>query len=272
MKDRSAPTRCLAYTPPLARDTYVPALFSLLFLWTCAAFGTAQAQGAVGFRSGFTEGNGIPPRGRVDVDYGSSVLDASGVRGILAGEVTAHVPVRRRVGIRLHLNSYSRITTPQTTMAGREDMGIGAAFSIVENHGWRPSAALLSRVDVPSGSLPGQGTAWHPTMKMALSWRLPSKLTLASNLGVAAPGPRGDQYAQYFGSLWLGRPVAGRLGSFAEVFAFDREARTGPSTRYVRGGLTLLVRNTLHIDVHASTQISNAVSRRIFGIGAKHRL
>lgn len=272
MRSRTARARCLTYTPLLAREVRILSLFSLLLLSSFAAFGAAGAQGTVGFRSGFTEGNGIPPRGRVDVDYGSSVLEANGVRGFLAGEVTAHVPMTRRIGVRVHLNSYSRITTPQSTVAGREDMGIGTAFNVSENHGWRPSAALLTRVDVPSGSLPGQGTAWRPTMKAALSWRLPSRVTLASNFGVAIPGARGEQFTQHFGSLWLGRPVAGRIGSFAEIFAFDREARAGASTRYVRGGLTLLVRNTLHVDLHASTQLTGVAPRRMFGIGAKHRL
>lgn len=260
------------YTPLLARDVSVLSLCSLLLFATLAAFGAAGAQGTVGFRSGFTEGNGIPPHNRVDVDYGSSILEADGVRGFLAGEITAHVPMTRRMGVRVHLNSYSRIVTPQSTVAGREDMGIGTAFNVTDNSGWRPSAALLTRVDVPSGSLPGQGTAWRPTIKVALSWRLPARVTLASNLGVAIPGARGDQFTQHFGSVWLGRPLAGRLGSFAELFAFDREARTGPPTRHVRGGLTLLVRNTLHVDVHASTQLAGAAHRRTFGIGAKHRL
>ena len=154
MRNRTARARCLTFTPPLAREVRILSLFSLLLLFSFAAVGSAGAQGTVGFRSGFTEGNGIPPRGRVDVDYGSSVLEANGVRGFLAGEGTAHVPMTRRMGVRVHLNSYSRITTPQSTVAGREDMGIGTAFNVSENHGWRPSAALLTRVDGAHGSAP----------------------------------------------------------------------------------------------------------------------
>jgi hypothetical protein len=208
----------------------------------------------------------------VDLDYGSSATNAAGIWGFTAGEVTAHVPMTRRFGVRLHFNSYTWVKTPQATVAGREDMGIGTALALRDNVGWRPATALLTRVDVPSGSLPGQGNAWRPTVKAALAWRLPAGIGLASNLGVAVPGTHGARFTQTFGSLWLGRTIKGPVGSFAELFAFDREARTGPSTRYARGGLTVLVTNSFHLDLNASTQFGTSTPRRSFGVGVKHRL
>jgi hypothetical protein len=121
------------------------------------------AQGSVGFRSGFTEGNGIPPRGRVDVDYGGSAIDAGRMRAYTAGEVVAHIPLSRRAGLRLHVNSYAWVTTPQARATGREDIGVGSAFIVRSNAGWRPATALLTRIDLPSGSLPGVGNGWRPT-------------------------------------------------------------------------------------------------------------
>ncbi|AMW05591.1 hypothetical protein GEMMAAP_13790 [Gemmatimonas phototrophica] len=237
-----------------------------------ATVGDVSAQGVVGFRSGFTEGNGIPPRSRVDLDYGSSATNAAGTWGFTAGEVTAHVPMTRRFGMRLHFNSYTWVRTPQATVAGREDMGIGTALRVRDNVGWRPATALLTRVDMPSGSLPGQGNAWRPTVKAALAWQLPAGVSLASNLGLAVPGSQGARFTQAFGSLWFGRNVKGPVGSFAEVFAFDREARSGPATRHVRGGLTVLVTNSFHLDLNASTQFGTPAPRRSFGLGVKHRL
>lgn len=248
------------------------AALGVTLLAALAAPRTLQAQSPVGFRSGFTEGNGIPPRGRVDVDYGSSVSAAGNTRGYTAGEVVAHVPLSRRFGLRLHLNSYAWVRTPQTQVAGREDMGIGTALNVRPNVGWRPAAALLTRMDVRSGSLPGQASAWRPTVKVALGWRLPTGVTLTSNIGLSALDARGDRYTQQFGSLWLGRNITGRYGAFTEVFAFSREGPSGPSTRYVRGGVTVLVTNSMHLDVNASTQLSSAGARRTLGIGMKHRM
>lgn len=272
MTNRVSTARPVAHTPPTSRTPHTPSLRRLVAIALFITAGEAGAQDAVGFRSGFTEGNGIPPRGRVELDYGTSVTDAAGSRGFTAGEVTAHVPLTRRFGMRLHFNSYTRIKTPQATVAGREDMGIGTAFKVRANVGWWPATALLTRIDVPSGSLPGQGNAWRPTAKVALAWQLPAGVTLASNIGVAVPGSHGSRFTQHFGSLWLGRGITERVGSFAEVFAFDREARTGPSTRHVRGGLTVLVTNSFHVDVNASALLGSAASRRSFGIGVKHRL
>ena len=243
-----------------------------LALLVLAPSQNAAAQGTVGFRSGFTEGNGVPPRGRVDVDYGTSALDAGSMRQYTAGEVTAHVPVTQRFGVRLHLNSYAWIDTPQDDAAGREDMGVGTSFILRPNAGWRPATAVLTRLDVPSGSLPGRANTWRPTAKVALAWRIPAGVTVASNIGLSSLAANDRRYTQRFGSLWLGRNVTRRLGSFAEVFAFDREAPSGPSTRFMRGGVTVLLTNAIHLDVNASTQIGAAVPRRAVGIGVKHRM
>jgi len=230
------------------------------------------AQGSVGFRSGFTEGNGIPPRGRVDVDYGGSAIDAGRMRAYTAGEVVAHIPLSRRAGLRLHVNSYAWVTTPQARATGREDIGVGSAFIVRSNAGWRPATALLTRIDLPSGSLPGVGNGWRPTVKVALGWRLPAGVALSSNIGLATIDVQGDRYTQQFGSLWLGRNITRRLGSFGEVFAFDREAQSGPSTSYLRGGFTVLITKAIHLDLNASTQLGSAAPRRTLGIGVKHRM
>ena len=256
----------------IARGSRAIAVVGLALLVVLAAPNTSIAQSPVGFRSGFTEGNGIAPRGRVDVDYGSSVSTAGDTRSVTAGEVVAHVPLSGRFGLRLHFNSYAWVRTPQAQVAGREDMGIGTALNVRPNVGWRPATALLTRLDVRSGSLPGEASPWRPTVKVALGWRLPAGVTLASNIGLAALDTRGDRYTQHFGSLWLGRTITGRVGSFAEAFAFSREARSGPSTRYVRGGVTVLVTNRMHLDVNASTQLGSAGERRTLGIGMKHRM
>jgi hypothetical protein len=264
---------CIAHIADrFAAGSRAIAVLGVTLLAALAAPNTSQAQSPVGFRSGFTEGNGIPPRGRVDVDYGSSVIAAGAARSVTAGEVVAHVPLSQRFGLRLHLNSYAWVRTPQAQVAGREDMGIGTALNVRPNVGWRPATALLTRMDVRSGSLPGQSSAWRPTVKVALGWRLPTGVTLTSNIGVAALDTQGDRYTQQFGSLWLGRNITGRFGSFAEVFAFSREARSGPSTRYVRSGITVLVTNGMHVDVNASTQLGSAEARRTLGIGVKHRM
>jgi Putative MetA-pathway of phenol degradation len=232
----------------------------------------AAAQGAVGFRSGFTEGNGIPPRGKMDVDYGSSVANIGGARSYTAGEVVAHVPLSRRFGLRLHLNSYAWVNTGTTQFSGREDMGVGAAFALRASNGWRPAAALLTRVDLPNGSLSRRGPVSRPTLKAALAWRLPMGVAMASNIGLASLYAADDHYTQRFGSLWLGRQITRRVGGFTEVFAFDREAPSGPSTRYARAGITVLVTNAIHLDVNASTQLGGASPRRTLGLGAKHRM
>jgi hypothetical protein len=255
-----------------AGGSFTIAVLGVTLLAALAAPNTSIAQSPVGFRSGFTEGNGIPPRGRVDVDYGSSVSAAGAARSVTAGEVVAHVPLSRRLGLRLHFNSYAWVRTPQAQVAGREDMGIGTALNVRPNVGWRPATALLTRMDVRSGSLPGEASAWRPTVKVALGWRLPTGVTLTSNIGLAALNTRGERSTQHFGSLWLGRTITGRVGSFAEAFAFSREARSGPSTRYVRGGVTVLVTNRMHLDVNASTQLGSAGERRTLGIGMKHRM
>lgn len=230
-----------------------------------------QAQTAVGFRSGFTEGTGIPPRGAVELDYGSSVTSAGDTRTYAVGELTAHIPLAQRAGLRLHLNSYTWIASPGATATGREDLGIGSALTLRETRAWRPMVALLTRLDAPSGSLPNRAREWRPAARFALAWQLPAGVALASNIGVALPSDHGTRFTQRYGSVWLARSVSRRVGSFGEVVAFDRASRSTASIYVLRGGISVLVSDALHVDLHASTQHGGAGPRRTMGVGLKER-
>ncbi|GAB1343451.1 transporter [Gemmatimonas sp.] len=231
----------------------------------------AHAQSPVGFRSGFTEGTGIPPRGSIEADYGSSVTRSGDTRTLTAGEVTVHIPLARQFGVRVHLNSYNWTTSPAGTVEGREDIGFGTATAFRAARDWHPMVALLTRLDTPSGSLAGRAHALRPAAKIVLAWQLPAGVTLASNLGVARPGDHGTRFTQRFGSVWIARGFTPRIGSFSEVVLTDRERSAGPSTTVLRGGLTLRASHTVHVDLHASTQLGGAQPRRTLGLGVKER-
>lgn len=230
-----------------------------------------QAQGNVGFRSGFTEGTGIPPRGAVDLDAGSSVTAVGSTRTFAAGELTAHIPLATRFGLRVHLNSYTWVASRGAVTTGREDVGFGTATTLRDTRGWRPMIALLTRMDAPTSNLTNRVHEWRPLAKFALAWQLPAGFALASNLGVAHLSDHGTRFTQTFGSAWVARRFSPRIGSFSEIVAADREQRFGRPTYVLRSGVTLLATRAVHIDVHASTQLGASSPRRTFGVGLKER-
>jgi hypothetical protein len=187
------------------------------------------------------------------------------------GRSRSSVPLAKRVGLRLHLNSYTWIASPGATATGREDLGIGTATVLRESRAWRPMVALLTRLDAPSGTLPSRARAWRPAARLALAWQLPAGVALASNIGLALPSDQGARFSQRYGSLWLARSLSRRVGSFTEVVAFDRESRSAASTVLLRGGITVLASHRLHVDLHASTQRGGAGPRRTVGVGLKER-
>jgi hypothetical protein len=91
---------------------------------------------------------------------------------------------------------------------------------------------------------------------------------------VVEAGRDGDlpQKTGGFASVWLSRHLAGPFGAYAEVFGSNRERPGGPSTRYLHGAITCLVRSWMHFDLHGGLGSEAAGSPRWIGIGVRQRI
>ncbi|MGH7526374.1 MAG: transporter, partial [Gemmatimonadales bacterium] len=148
---------------------------------------------------------------------------------------------------------------------GREDLSLAVAAMVLTHRGFRPVAALIMRLDTPTGTLPGRERSWRPSARWSLGWELPSRVALHCNVGIADEG-------RTTASVWLSRRLAGPLGAYAEVYGWTRERPGGSSTRYLHGALTYLVRSWMHLDLHVGLGSASAGSPRWIGIGVRQRV
>jgi hypothetical protein len=226
----------------------------------------------IGFRSGFTEGAATTRPGTLAVNVGATVRWAQGTRTYRFGELNVRVPVSRRVEGRLYANSYAWRRNGSGLTAGREDLSVGAAAMVVSHRGLRPVAALIVRLDTPTGTLPGRERSWRPSALWSLGWELPGRVALHGNLGIARETRGVADYSRGFASVWLSRHLAGPFGAYAEVYGSNRERPAGPSTHYLHGAITCRVRSWMHFDLHAGLGSADAGSPRWIGIGVRQRI
>jgi hypothetical protein len=143
---------------------------------------------------------------------------------------------------------------------------------VLTHRGLRPVAALILRLDTPTGTLPGRERSWRPSARWSLGWELPGRVALHCNVGIARETRAAQGYSREFASVWLSRRLAGRLAAYAEAYGSTRERADGPSTRYLHGALTYLVRSWMHVDLHAGLGSAAGGSPRWIGIGVRQRV
>jgi hypothetical protein len=226
----------------------------------------------IGFRSGFTEGAATIRPGTLAVDAGATVRWAEGTRTYRIGELNARAPLTRRVEGRLYANSYAWRQTGSDLTIGREDLSVAVAAMVASHRGLRPVAALIVRLDTPTGTLPGRERSRRPSARWSLGWELPGRVALHGNLGVARETRGPVDYSRGFVSVWLARRLTGPIGAYAEVYGSNRERPGGPSTRYLHAAITCLVRPWMHVDLHAGLGSQSAGSPRWIGIGVRQRV
>jgi hypothetical protein len=225
----------------------------------------------IGFRSGFTEGSVTTRPGTLTIDAGTSVRWSRGSRTYRVGELNVRIPFTGRVEGRIYTNSYTWRQGSTAFANGREDMSLAVAAMVVTHRALRPVATLIARLDTPTGSLPGRERSWRSSVRWALGWELPARIALHCNVGIAQETLRGEGFSREFASLWLSRHFIGPLGAYAELYGMTRERPGGAATQYLHGGLTLLLRNWIHLDIHGGLGSTSAGSPRWIGMGVRQR-
>jgi hypothetical protein len=226
----------------------------------------------IGFRTGFTEGAVTTRPGSFTLDVGASTRWSSGTTTYRVGEFSLRAPVSGRVEARLYGNSYAWRKTPQAAVTGREDLSVALAAMVLTHSGVRPVAALILRLDTPTGTLPGREHSWRPSARWSLGWELPGRIALHCNLGIASETLASERFSREFASLWVSRRIAGPVGAYGEVYGSSRERPGGGATSYLHGGLTYLIRPWIHVDLHGGLGSQRAGSPRWAGIGVRQRI
>jgi len=232
-------------------------------------------------RPDFTEGTGIVPLGRVQVETGVTYSRVDEERTTALGEVLVRVPLSKRVEARIGVGSYDWIHHNGPSSQGYEDPEIGVKVQVAGGGDDKPAGlasalahpavALLFLTTVPVGGHDLTADAWQPTAKLALGWELTKRFSLSSNLNLANLADGSRRFSQVAASLSAGYSLTERLDSFFEVFAFSREAAGGPSTRYADTGVAYAVTDNLKLDFRVGCGRNDAHPDYFVGTGAAFR-
>jgi hypothetical protein len=226
-------------------------------------------------RPDFTEGTGIVPLGRVQVETGVTYSRVDEERTTALGEVLVRVPLSKRVEARIGVGSYDWIHRNGPGSQGYEDPLLGMKVRLNQDTDpqtpWRPEVALLFLTTIPVGGHDLTADAWQPTAKLSLGWELTKRFSLSSNLNLSDLSDGSRRFSQVAVSLSAGYSLTERLDSFFEVFAFSREAAVGPSTRHADTGVAYAVTGNLKLDLRVGLGRNDAQPDYFVGTGAAFR-
>jgi len=232
-------------------------------------------------RPDFTEGTGIIPLGRVQVETGYTYSRVEDEGTSALGEILVRVPLSKRVEARIGVGSYDWIHHNGPSSQGYEDPEIGVKVQVAGGADDKPAGlasalahprvALLFLTTIPVGGHDLTADAWQPTAKLALGWELTKRFSLSSNLNLANLSDGGRRFSQVAASLSAGYSLTDRWDSFFEVFAFSREAVDGSFTRYADTGVAYAVNDNLKLDFRVGCGRNDAQPDYFVGTGAAFR-
>jgi hypothetical protein len=230
-------------------------------------------------RPDFTESTSAVSPGHYQLEGGFTSARIGEEESQSFGELLLRIGVFERWEARLGIGSFSR-TDPGLpgvdAISGYEDPFIGLKVRLTEEDSdllapGQPVVALLLATTVPVGDDELTSDEWEPEAKLALSWDLSSRLSIASNLNYAYPADGGDRFHQWSGSLTAGLSLTDRMGMYLEGFGFSKESADGSATQYFNTGLTYLLSNDLQLDARVGAGLDDPSPNWFAGIGAAVR-
>lgn len=264
-----APKPCAIALLRFAIGSLPAALLLLLPLSPAAAQQPPPAEPLVTDRPDFTESAFTVDRFQAESGY-TYTHSPGGVREHAIGELLLRVPVRRGAELRLGLNSFSRVHSPDARQQGLEDASVGIKLALREARGWLPAAALLASTTLPTGGDAFRERRLQPGATLAASWNLSARWGLGSNIGYTYASEAEQRFGQMAGSVALSAAVTERLGSYVEAFGVAPQTRGGADTGFFNGGFTFGISPDLQVDARAGRQWSGGDSYFV-GIGIARR-
>lgn len=230
-------------------------------------------------RPDFTESTSTVPPGHFQLEGGFTFTRIGDEESQSLGELLLRVGTGERWEARFGIGSYGRIDPGIPgidAIKGYEDPFVGFKVRLTEEDPdllppGHPAMALLFHTSVPVGDDELTSDEWQPETKLALSWDLTERLSLASNVNYAYLADAGEWFHQWGGSLTAGFSLTDRLGMYVEGFGFSKESADGSSTSYVNSGLTFLLSNDLQLDARIGAGLDDPHPNWFAGLGAAVR-
>ena len=250
-----------------------------VLLWFSSAATGQDVTGAPEFitdRPDQTESSAVVPRGYFQIETGVTYSDeGSASRTLEYPGTLIRIGLMKRLELRLGTQGFvSELEGNETT--GYGDSEIGTKLYLWQERGWRPEAALLTSVSIPTGNSAFSTRHADPSFRFLFSHSLTETVSLAYNVGAAwetvatSSGSATLSDVEY--TLAAGFALTDRLGAFAELFG-DTPLSSGDGTALsVDGGFTYLLRPNIQFDVALGAGITDEAPDWFLTAGVSFRL
>ncbi len=223
-----------------------------------------------------TESSAVVPRGYFQIETGVTYSDeGSESRTLEYPGTLIRIGLPKRLELRLGTQGFvSEFEGNETT--GYGDSEIGTKLYLWQESGWRPEAAFLASVSIPTGNNSFSTRHADPSFRFLFSHSLTETVSLAYNVGAAwetvttSSGNATLSDLQY--TLAAGFALTDRIGAFAELFGATPVSSGGGSAVSVDGGLTYLLRPNVQFDVALGAGVTDDAPDWFLTAGVSFRL
>lgn len=243
-------------------------LLALALVLAAAAHAQDDPDAVAADRPGFGDGAAIVAQNRLQIEVGYAYTDADGATQHNIGQVAVRMGLMPRVELRVLLNSFVVVDTPDGNVTGQEDFTVGAKVRILTA---ASGLALSGQVSafIPTGDDEFSNDKVVPELKLILDAPLTSTIGFSSNAGLTFDFDEGPNTFFTYVSLGAAMPGAEGLGVFAGLFSLFPE--DADSDHGVDGGLVYLLNKATQVDVSFGTMLTDNQSDFFVGAGIARR-
>jgi len=230
----------------------------------------AQTPDLVTDRPDQTESSVVVPLGFAQVETGYLYTRDSGSSSREAPGTLVRIGIARRVELRFgHAGFISAASG-----SGVGDSQIGAKVNLVGESSWRPEVAVLTGFSLPTGQASLSSGRVDPSVLVAFSHTLSSRVSLGYNIGHSWESPNKISARQRLlrYSLALGVEITDKFGGFVEAFGNRAFNSSRSPANSIDAGVTYLLADNIQLDLYAGRGLSAGAEDTFVGGGISFRL
>ena len=225
-------------------------------------------------RPGYIDLTSTVPDGVVQTEMGYTQTHTAGDSYASLGEGLIRIGYAPRAELRIHTNSFARLSSTGRTTSGLEDIRIGTKVRLVDAPAAVspiPAVSVLASTSVPTGASGFGSDRWQAGAKLAVAWGLPAGFSLATNVVADAVSVGNGWYRKDSGGAALSFAATPQFAPYAGYYAWKLRDGVSGALQYVDTGFGLLLNSDLQIDVRAGVGANSLANDHFVGVGIVRR-
>lgn len=219
-------------------------------------------------RPSFTDGTGIIPQGRWQIETGYTFAKAGRAEFQSIGELLLRLPLQERVELRLSNLAFGRANVAGGGGQGLLDASIGVKYRFQSGTpGKSPDLALVAQTTLPTGSDDFRVRRSQPSVRIASYQQISSVDGLGAEVGYSSLGPTKGTFDQWAFSAYWSRALNAKTGVFAEIYHLTPVTLEGPSATFLDAGVSLLIDKATQIDFRVGSGVNRERDGWFVGAG-----